>query len=103
MKRNKHPNSAITILVKDSSEESMDKAIKVLRKKVGLAGNLKALKQKRFYESPGEKRRRKQKENLKKRLRREKKAARRSNRRDNKHGKTKYEVRAKRETTKKTA
>ena len=51
----------MTIVV-DVTEENLEKALKVLKKKMQFAGVQKELKNRRFYEKPSEKRRRKSQE-----------------------------------------
>lgn len=64
---NKHRDSALTIRVLDNTEEGMNKAISVLRKKLQMSGAFKELRNKRYYEKPSERRKRKQKESDKRR------------------------------------
>ncbi len=64
MSKSKHYNQHITIRVFDNN---IDKALKIMKKKVQNDGLFKILKLKRAYEKPSEKKRRIWRENAKRR------------------------------------
>ena len=49
----------IEVKVRDNSDMAFDKAVKMLKKLVSNAGFLKELQERRYYEKPSDKRRRK--------------------------------------------
>ena len=50
-----------------NSTEGLEKALKIFKKKIQAAGLFKELKDRRYFEKPGDKRRRKQRENARRR------------------------------------
>ena len=65
MSKNMHNrDTGITVKVFGQTEEDMEKAIRMFKKKVGESGIMKVLKHKRGYEKPSEKRIRKRKESV---------------------------------------
>jgi small subunit ribosomal protein S21 len=63
----KHPNQHITVKVygDGKSDKALEKALRVLKKKIQNDGLFKTLKLKRAYEKPSEKKRRVWRENAK--------------------------------------